>query len=370
MIENELMKKLILVLLMCVISNATGRAQQGSTANTDVVTLAKKFVEMLSQNNYAGAVATFDDTVRAAMPPDKIQETWNAVISQAGGFKRQVRTRTQKSSGYDIVLVTCEFEKTLLDIKLVFDQSRHIAGLFFVPTVEELPAKYIKEGTFTEKEVTVGTPVGALPGTLTLPNGAGPFPGVVLVHGSGGNDRDESLGATKPFRDLALGLASNGIAVLRYDKRTKLYPEKLGTHFTVKDETIDDALAAVEVLRKQDNIDKKRIFVLGHSLGGMLVPRIAKLDQNVAGFIIMAGPTKPLEDAILEQSIYLFSLNGPISKPDEQRLARIKEQVAKVRHRCTDLLIWRPARILVGPAGLRTSHNSVYAEAAVVNPAR
>src|SRR4051812_15353230 len=295
------MNKLIFVLLMCLLSIPPTVLGQSNTATaTDVVTSAKTFVEMLWQNNFASAASSFDDTVRAALPPDKLRETWNAVNSQAGVFKRQVRTRAEKNSGYDIVYVTCEFEKTLLDIKVIFDQSRRIAGLFFVPTIEELPAKYIKPGTFTEKEVTVGTPVGALPGTLTLPNGPGPFPAVVLVHGSGPGDRDETVGAVKPFRDLALGLASNGIAVLRYDKRTNLYAEKLGTHFTVKEETIDDALAAVDVLRKQDNIDKKRVFVLGHSLGGMLVPRIAKLDQNIAGFVIMAGPTKPLEDAILE----------------------------------------------------------------------
>jgi dipeptidyl aminopeptidase/acylaminoacyl peptidase len=83
---------------------------------------------------------------------------------------------------------------------------------------------------------------------------------------------------------------------------------------TVRDETIDDALAAAAVLRKHDRIDPKRVFVLGHSLGGMLAPRIGAADPSLAGLIVLAGPTRPLLDAAREQLIYLESLNpGSIS---------------------------------------------------------
>src|SRR5262249_57372826 len=121
--------------------------------------------------------------------------------------------------------------------------------------------------------------------------GAGPFPGVGLAHGSGPNDRDETIAQNKPFKDLALGLASRGIAVLRYDKRTKVYPAKMAglAGLTVKDEVVDDAIAAASMLRSQPRIDPARVFVLGHSLGGMLVPRIAAADAKLAGVIVMAG---------------------------------------------------------------------------------
>jgi dienelactone hydrolase len=110
----------------------------------------------------------------------------------------------------------------------------------------------------------------------------------VLVHGSGPQDRDETIGPNKPFRDLAWGLASQGIAVLRYEKRTKKHAMKLvliKNTITVKQETIDDALAAVALLRKTERIDPNRIFVLGHSLGGMLIPRIGARDPDVAHWI-------------------------------------------------------------------------------------
>ena len=112
-----------------------------------------------------------------------------------------------------------------------------------------LPPPYAKAGAYREKDFTVGTGEWRLPGTLTLPVGVTkPLPALVLVHGSGPNDRDETILANKPFRDLAWGLASKGIAVLRYEKRTKEYATKLRAagirDLTVKEETIDDALSA------------------------------------------------------------------------------------------------------------------------------
>lgn len=91
------------------------------------------------------------------------------------------------------------------------------------------PPPYADRATFAEQEVVVGSGEWALPGTLSLPNGAGPFPAVVLVHGSGPADRDETVGPNKPFRDLAWGLASRGVAVLRYDKRTRVHGHKFAS---------------------------------------------------------------------------------------------------------------------------------------------
>ncbi len=171
-----------------------------------------------------------------------------------------------------------------------------------------LPA-YVRKDSFVEREVTVGRFPWALPGTLTLPLGRGPFSAVVLVHGSGPADRDEKIGPNRPFRDLAWGLASRGIVVLRYEKRTRQHPYltafSLPNGFTPADETVDDALAAVKLLGRQPEVDPKRVFVLGHSLGGMLVPRIAAGDAGIAGFIILAGANRPLEDIIVDQTKYI-----------------------------------------------------------------
>ncbi len=117
-----------------------------------------------------------------------------------------------------------------------------LSGLSMRPPAPEVPyapPDYAVAGAYTEREVTVGSGEWALPGTLTMPAGPGRFPAVVLVHGSGPNDRDETFGPNKTFKDLALGLASRGVAVLRYDKRTKVYGAKIAPlkQFTVKEET-------------------------------------------------------------------------------------------------------------------------------------
>ncbi len=325
---------LSMIILVCSISWAQ---QQEISSSSDITTLAREFVELLVKEDFPSAVKRFDTTMKTALPSEKLQEAWESITGQVGHFKRQVSTRIEKAEKYDIVFVTVEFEKFTLDVKVVFNNSKEIAGLFFVPSqppVEHKAPVYVKPNSFQEKELMVGIGEWAVHGTLTIPIGEGPFPAVVLVHGSGPQDRDESIGPNKPFRDIAWGLASQGIAVLRYEKRTKEHAQKFASimnTITVKEETIDDVLSAVSILRKREGINSQRIFVLGHSLGGMLIPRMGLLDPDIAGFIIMAGTTRPLEDVILDQFSYIFSLDGSISEEENTQIEKIRQQVAKVK---------------------------------------
>jgi hypothetical protein len=169
---------------------------------------------------------------------------------------------------------------------------------------------------------------------LTLPKGDGPFAAAVLVHGSGPHDRDESIGPNKPFRDLAWGLASQGVAVLRYEKRTKEHAAKMAAikdRLTVKEETVDDAVTAAALLRSRREIDKKRIFIIGHSLGALLAPQIGVRDPDLAGLILLAGNTRPLEDVLLDQVSYILSLDGGPGETHKEELEKVKKQVARVK---------------------------------------
>jgi fermentation-respiration switch protein FrsA (DUF1100 family) len=182
--------------------------------------------------------------------------------------------------------------------------------------------------------VVVGSGEWALPGTLTLPKGDGPFPAVVLVQGSGAHDRDETIGPNKPLRDVAWGLASQGIAVLRYEKRNKEHPVKMAAikdKITIKEEVVDDAVAAAALLRTDKDIDKKRIYVLGHSLGALVGPQIGLRDPELTGVILLAGNTRPLEDVILDQIAYILSLQKESGKEEKEELEKIKKQVLRVK---------------------------------------
>ena len=144
-----------------------------------------------------------------------------------------------------------------------------------------------------------------LHGLLTLPDDTTkPVPAVVFVHGSGASNRDEKVGKLTPFKDLAEGLAARGIASVRYDKRSFAYGRKMlkEKNITVKEETIEDAVRATQLLRKDPRIDRNRIFIVGHSMGAMLAPRIDAQGGNYCGLILMAGSPYKLEDIILRQN--------------------------------------------------------------------
>ena len=201
----------------------------------ELLAVAEKFSTLLiDRQDYAGIVNLFDDKMKAALPESKLKELWETLPQQVGQF--QSRSEAQpgdRKDQYQRVIVPLQFEKAALNMLVVVDvNTGQIAGLFFQPNQDaqanqyKTPA-YVDPDKFEEKEITFGAEPWTLPGTLTLPKGAGPFPAVVLVHGSGPNDRDETIGPNKPFKDIAQGLASQGIAVLRYDKRTKVYPEEM-----------------------------------------------------------------------------------------------------------------------------------------------
>jgi dienelactone hydrolase len=321
-------------LLLSLLLALPAPAAAGPQAPDAISVRADAIVDLLASGRFDDVVATFDEKLRGALPAPKLEATWRAIEQQAGAFERRVASRsTLNRTG----IVTCAFARARLDVQLSFNADGAVVGLFFrpaaAPPVASALPSYARPDAYTEHDVVTGAADWPLPGTLTMPVGEGPFAAVVLVHGSGPQDRDVSVGPNKVFRDLALGLASNGVAVLRYEKRSRQHAPRMASTagMTVKDEVTDDALAGVALLRRTARVDPTRVFVLGHSLGGTLAPRVAETDPSLAGVIVMAGAVKSIEQAVVEQTRYLIAADGQLTDAEREQLMGAERLAARIR---------------------------------------
>jgi uncharacterized protein len=230
-----------------------------------------------SDRRRRGSDANLNPVGRTAqLSPSKLSAAWDKVTAQSGALLAAGETHAWSNGLRRVVRVESAFEHSTFDVTITFDARGRIAGLWFGPLRPTwTPPSYADTHAFGERDLDVGR-MPRLSATVTQPTGTGPFPVVVLVHGSGPSDRDETNGGSKLFKDLAWGLGSHGIAAVRYDKRTYQYPRSLvGKAITYDEEVVDDACAVVRDAAALPGIDPARVFVLGHSLGADLAPHIA-----------------------------------------------------------------------------------------------
>ena len=290
----------------------------------------RQALDQLLARKYDAFYAAFSPAMKNFISLESFSSQMTQILSL--GTPQSLGTpRATKVGDYTAVAITVRWARASLDFQVSWSKDGVVEGTFWRKAAEPAPPwqspAYVHADAFTAVELTVGDDRWKLPATLTVPKGAGPFPAVVLVHGSGPEDRDETVGGAKVFRDLAEGLSSRGVAVLRYVKRTQQYPGECAADpdFTMNRETVDDAVRAAAVARKQARIDPARVYVLGHSQGGYLAPRIMERDPQLAGFIVMAGNVRPLEELIVDQSEYLASLNGPPTAEERAKLEAIRK---------------------------------------------
>jgi dienelactone hydrolase len=294
------------------------------------------FMGKLERNSFDSCYAMLDTVITNKIGVDVISRGWESLPRYVGEYKSHTPPRTEKKDSLDMVIITCNFEKTKMDLRLVFDDQKRIIGIFFTPpksTASYNYPEYGKPNKFYETKLTVKTGTFELPGALCIPNNVEHPPVVILLGGSGPTDKDATIGPNKILKDLAIGLASNGIASLRYDKRTLKYaselsknPDKIG----LNEEVIDDAVSAVEILKNHPLTKGSKIFIAGHSLGAMSAPLVAKRSRSVSGIILLAGNARPLEDLVLEQIIYIFSLDS-LSAEERKEIEELKTEIAVVK---------------------------------------
>lgn len=291
------MKILSILLTICALGSF-----QPDRANPQIV------LEMLRDGNGRMLYMMCDDNVRSSVDAGQLSSLWKGIESQMGLY-------VSNSAWYGLDGVpggkwcNISFENGKAALVLVYGLDGRIAGLRIAPALPE-PSEspsdiYALAEGWEEKELAVHTGKFRLPARLTVPEQKAPdtIPVLILVHGSGPNDMDETLGPNKPFKEIAAAMSHRGIAILRYDKRTYVYGEKAFANPeepTIEEECTDDVLSAASLA---DSLGFERIFIIGHSLGAGMAPYIAASDTDglLDGIIMLAAPASTMAETIEHQ---------------------------------------------------------------------
>lgn len=272
----------------------------------DYIELSKTLAGEMAEGKYDTIVSMFNDDMSAALDEEKIDQTMQQVNALAGDFKEvnadNVETEevtTNEDELVNTVKIRLVYTNMDFDVTFAYDSEGKLAGLGITPVTEEPKAMDTDE--YTETEVKIGE--FELDGMLAMPKGVEAPPIVILVHGTGSTDMNENAGICSPFKDISQFLAEQGVATLRYNKRFYQFPEEAEKdNITIDDEVLDDVDAAVAYA--QTLVDEGKvsgIYVLGHSMGGMLAPTIAQRNDNVKGIISLAGTPRRLSVVFAEQ---------------------------------------------------------------------
>ena len=296
-------------------------------------------LDMAQAGRFAEIRELFAPPLRAMVPPEALQAAWAAEIGRRGPVTSiGAPVSDQAAPGVTVVRIPVTFERGELTVVVSVTGDGWLAGIQLAPASAAEPAgpweppPNADPGKFEEQDVTLGSGPLAVPGTLSLPRQGGPLPAVVLLSGSGPNDRDETVGQNKPFKDLAWGLASRGVAMLRFEKVTYAHGKEVvqDRGFTVSDEYLPQAIAAIHLLQEHPDVDAGGVFLAGHSLGGTIAPRVVAAEPSIAGLVIMAGGTQPMHWAAVRQVRYIASLDPETAAASEPTIEALTRQAKTV----------------------------------------
>lgn len=318
---------------------------------------ASDVFSQLQQGEYQQVADQFNTSMASSLDAAQLQTAWEQTIQPLGEYAGFVSSEITRSSAGTTVILEESYEKQGLELRVTFDKEQKISGLWMTYTDAASTVQTPPEGVVEEEISFAADEKFPISGVLTLPeNPEGKIPVVVLVQGSGQSDRDETIYANKPFRDIAWGLAQQGIATLRYDKRFYTYSEegqKMASDITVQQEITDDALAALALVQQDERFDAS--FLLGHSQGGMLMPAIALENGQLTGGISLAGSLRPLWEISYDQNLAAAEAARDTVTEEEynqiqNQMKQVEQQVEQLRQLDTldladdDLLLGLPVK--------------------------
>lgn len=329
-----LLSACLALLVGCAPANDAPETDETPTA--DLAHSATLMVEDLAAGDPATMYEAFSETLAGQLTEAQLSDAWQQGVQVAGEFRAVHDVSVREEGGLSVAEVIVDGEKQGLTVTLSFSASGEVEGVWFAPspavdeTGEEATEAPLPEGV-TQEEVEVGE--YALPGLVTVPSeesmAHGPQAVVLLVAGSGPNDMDETIGAAgnAPLRDLAHQLAAEGIPSLRYDKRFHADPALVAEDETIQGEVLDDVTAALDLLASHPVAADRDIVVVGHSLGGMLVPAIVTENPGVAGAAILAGTPRSLWDVILDQNAAVIEQSGADEAAAAEQMQQVEAEI-------------------------------------------
>lgn len=294
---------------------------------------SKEFLELLKNKEYSKCQTYFDDSMKELLPDSLLKKVWEVNLTKYGKSGNIISTKTKKVNGYLVYESSVKFEKKSVIYKTLFietDSTNKIAGLYFLPeqadNSHKLPT-YINKSLFREIDTFFISGKYKIYCNVSYPLDVPKTNAVLILSGSGPNDRNGSIGATKVYRDIAWGLASKGNLVVRFDKRTKTYGKSMSkdelNNLTINEEYLDDASAAIDFLKKFDIVDTNYIILLGHSQGGTVLAPLAEKFPFLYGLAHLATPARRLEELLPEQLEYLSQFDS--SGATKQMAIKMKE---------------------------------------------
>jgi predicted peptidase len=316
------MKKIVITLCCFFVLLKTSNAQQFDKIKA--IQLSDSIYYWMIGEEYGKVYQLFSDDMKRQLDSSLLQDSWDGLLMQFGKVISKGNPLYEEEQFY-MVKLPILFEKLNMQFVITFDSNYQVIGYFISPLNQEYRVpNYVQTLNFLEYKIKFGKEPYILDGVLSIPkNGNKIYPLVIIVHGSGPSDKDGSIGPNKMYKDIAWGLASNGIAVFRYEKRTKTYGimmmgNKDAERMTVEQETVEDALMAIEKLTTNKFIDRSKIYILGHSQGGMLAPLIASKSKKLSGIIMVAANARPLQELLIEQVEYVYKLQANNSSSREK----------------------------------------------------
>lgn len=321
------------------------------TKNTeDYEALSIAYLEQIRAEKYDDITQNLSKEFLEQLPPETLIQTLKAVYTSLGDYQEIVNQNTTVAQGNTVVTIEEKYTQNNLISTFVYDAQGQICG--FNVNYNKKIEVYQPESTekYEEISIKVGNGDEKLDGILTLPRDVEKPPVIVMVQGSGPNDLNETIGTAKnrPFADIAHGLAENGVATIRFNKRYYQYPPMDIVGITVESEVIDDVNAAIQLAATDDRVDTNQVYLLGHSLGGMLAPRISKENPEIKGLISMAGSLRKLHEISRDQNKALLDMDTKLSAEQKQEAlaqadAEYKKIDALTEENLSDTVLGQPA---------------------------